>query len=136
MLGTLLAAFTGDIRNGLAIVRPPGHHAEESQAMGFCFFNSVAVAAKLLIQRLDLKRVLILDWVSGLIVCLSSDGREKTQYFPFRCWVNTRTPESNPLKYLESKNEYKFLSVVGIEPGTLCMASKRLTVSPNLVSCL
>ncbi|XP_026688686.1 histone deacetylase 4-like [Diaphorina citri] len=55
-------AFTGDIRNGLAIVRPPGHHAEESQAMGFCFFNSVAVAAKLLIQRLDLKRVLILDW--------------------------------------------------------------------------
>lgn len=66
MLGTLLAAFTGDIRNGLAIVRPPGHHAEESQAMGFCFFNSVAVAAKLLIQRLDLKRVLILDWVSGL----------------------------------------------------------------------
>lgn len=58
------AAFTGDIRNGLAIVRPPGHHAEESQAMGFCFFNSVAVAAKLLIHRLDLKRILILDWVS------------------------------------------------------------------------
>uniref|UniRef100_A0A8D8W924 Histone deacetylase n=1 Tax=Cacopsylla melanoneura TaxID=428564 RepID=A0A8D8W924_9HEMI len=55
-------AFTGDIRNGLAIVRPPGHHAEESQAMGFCFFNSVAVAAKLLIQKLDLKRILILDW--------------------------------------------------------------------------
>ena len=57
-------AASGDIKNGFAIVRPPGHHAEAAQAMGFCFFNSIAVAAKLLQQKLDLRRILIVDWVS------------------------------------------------------------------------
>ncbi|XP_014285163.1 histone deacetylase 4 isoform X4 [Halyomorpha halys] len=52
----------GDIRNGFAVVRPPGHHAEISQAMGFCFFNSVAIATKLLQQKLDVRRILIIDW--------------------------------------------------------------------------
>nr|CAD7264236.1 unnamed protein product [Timema shepardi] len=55
-------AATGDIKNGFAIVRPPGHHAETSQAMGFCFFNSVAIATRLLQQRLDVRKILILDW--------------------------------------------------------------------------
>ncbi|XP_049860821.1 histone deacetylase 5 isoform X2 [Schistocerca gregaria] len=55
-------AATGDIKNGFAIVRPPGHHAEASQAMGFCFFNSVAIAARLLQQRLNLHRILVVDW--------------------------------------------------------------------------
>jgi len=54
---------SGEIKNGFAIVRPPGHHAEQSQAMGFCFFNSVAIAARLLQQRYDTERILILDWV-------------------------------------------------------------------------
>ncbi|KAK3931192.1 Histone deacetylase 4 [Frankliniella fusca] len=53
---------TGDIKNGFAVVRPPGHHAEPSQAMGFCFFNSVAVAAKLVQQNLSVQRILIIDW--------------------------------------------------------------------------
>lgn len=52
---------SGDIKNGMAVVRPPGHHAETSQAMGFCFFNSVAIAARLLQRRLDM-RILIVDW--------------------------------------------------------------------------
>ncbi|XP_063233276.1 histone deacetylase 4 isoform X3 [Bacillus rossius redtenbacheri] len=55
-------AATGSVRNGFAIVRPPGHHAEMSQAMGFCFFNSVAIAARLLQQKLDVRRILIVDW--------------------------------------------------------------------------
>lgn len=61
-----LTAASGDIKNGFAIVRPPGHHAEASQAMGFCFFNSVAIAAKLLQQKLDMRRILIIDWVNKL----------------------------------------------------------------------
>ncbi|XP_049310232.1 histone deacetylase 4 isoform X11 [Bactrocera dorsalis] len=53
----------GDIKNGFAVVRPPGHHAEANLAMGFCFFNSIAIAAKLLRQRVpEMKRVLIVDW--------------------------------------------------------------------------
>lgn len=52
------------MKNGFAVVRPPGHHAEASQAMGFCFFNSVAVTARLLQQRLRVRKIFILDWVS------------------------------------------------------------------------
>ncbi|KFM68134.1 hypothetical protein X975_27199, partial [Stegodyphus mimosarum] len=53
---------TGEIKNGFAVVRPPGHHAEHQQAMGFCFFNSVAIAAKQLREKLKLEKILILDW--------------------------------------------------------------------------
>ncbi|XP_037345496.1 histone deacetylase 4 isoform X1 [Pungitius pungitius] len=53
---------SGELKNGFAVVRPPGHHAEESTPMGFCYFNSVAIAAKLLQQRLNVSKVLIVDW--------------------------------------------------------------------------
>ncbi|XP_051854539.1 histone deacetylase 4 isoform X3 [Antechinus flavipes] len=53
---------TGELKNGFAVVRPPGHHAEESTPMGFCYFNSVAIAAKLLQQRLNVNKILIVDW--------------------------------------------------------------------------
>ncbi|XP_042544994.1 histone deacetylase 4 isoform X2 [Dipodomys spectabilis] len=53
---------TGELKNGFAVVRPPGHHAEESTPMGFCYFNSVAVAAKLLQLRLNVSKILIVDW--------------------------------------------------------------------------
>uniref|UniRef100_A0A7N5KB11 Histone deacetylase n=1 Tax=Ailuropoda melanoleuca TaxID=9646 RepID=A0A7N5KB11_AILME len=53
---------SGELKNGFAIIRPPGHHAEESTAMGFCFFNSVAITTKLLQQKLNVGKVLIVDW--------------------------------------------------------------------------
>uniref|UniRef100_M4EKM2 histone deacetylase n=1 Tax=Brassica campestris TaxID=3711 RepID=M4EKM2_BRACM len=55
----------GELDCGFAIVRPPGHHAEADEAMGFCLFNNVAVAASYLLnQRPDLgiKKILIVDW--------------------------------------------------------------------------
>uniref|UniRef100_A0A096LZC9 Histone deacetylase n=1 Tax=Poecilia formosa TaxID=48698 RepID=A0A096LZC9_POEFO len=54
----------GELKNGFAVVRPPGHHAEESTAIhrGFCFFNSVAITAKLLQQKLGVGKILIVDW--------------------------------------------------------------------------
>jgi acetoin utilization deacetylase AcuC-like enzyme len=54
--------MAGDIDNGFALVRPPGHHAERTQSMGFCLFNNVAVAAHYAIETLGLERVMIVDW--------------------------------------------------------------------------
>jgi acetoin utilization deacetylase AcuC-like enzyme len=47
--------------NAFALVRPPGHHAEKFCAKGFCIFNNVAIAARHLLRKFNLKRILILD---------------------------------------------------------------------------
>ena len=52
----------GELSNGIANVRPPGHHAEESEAMGFCFYNNVAVAAKMAQEINGIHKILIVDW--------------------------------------------------------------------------
>jgi histone deacetylase 6 len=54
----------GNIKNGFAIIRPPGHHAEYDQSMGFCLFNNVPIAAKIcqLDYPEDCRKILILDW--------------------------------------------------------------------------
>jgi acetoin utilization deacetylase AcuC-like enzyme len=62
VLTAVEAVMDGAIANGFAIVRPPGHHALPNRAMGFCFFNNVAIAAKWLIESRRLKRVMIVDW--------------------------------------------------------------------------
>uniref|UniRef100_A0A8B9WBJ2 Histone deacetylase 10 n=1 Tax=Bos mutus grunniens TaxID=30521 RepID=A0A8B9WBJ2_BOSMU len=56
------AVLTGAVRNGLALVRPPGHHSQRATANGFCLFNNVAVAAKHAQQKHGLRRILIVDW--------------------------------------------------------------------------
>ncbi len=53
-------ALSGNHPKSFCVVRPPGHHAESSQGMGFCLFNSIAVAAQHALQTLD--RVAILDF--------------------------------------------------------------------------
>jgi len=47
--------------NAFALVRPPGHHAEKFRAFGFCIFNNIAIAARCLLEKFGLKRILILD---------------------------------------------------------------------------
>jgi len=56
------ALAAGDSRVGFAMLRPSGHHAERSRAMGFCLFNNAAIAAEHAIQELGCRRVFILDW--------------------------------------------------------------------------
>ena len=56
------ALLAGEAEVGFCALRPPGHHAETARAMGFCLFDSVAVAAALAIAELGLERVFILDW--------------------------------------------------------------------------
>lgn len=56
-----LQVVSGELTNGFALVRPPGHHAERDRAMGFCLFNNVAVAAEAALAA-GAQRVLVLDW--------------------------------------------------------------------------
>lgn len=54
----------GKVKNAIAVIRPPGHHAEHNESMGFCIFNNVPIAAK--VCQLDYpdicRKILILDW--------------------------------------------------------------------------
>jgi acetoin utilization deacetylase AcuC-like enzyme len=56
------AVIAGRASNGIALVRPPGHHATASRGMGFCLFNNIAVAARASLGEFGIARVLIVDW--------------------------------------------------------------------------
>lgn len=56
------AVMAGELANAFCSVRPPGHHATRNQAMGFCFVNNVALAAKYALERHGLDRVAIIDF--------------------------------------------------------------------------
>ncbi|MCD5390524.1 histone deacetylase [candidate division NPL-UPA2 bacterium] len=62
VLAAVQAVIEGRVENALALVRPPGHHAEPGRGMGFCIFNNAAIAARYAQQEHGLKRVLIIDW--------------------------------------------------------------------------
>ncbi|KAJ0105004.1 hypothetical protein Patl1_18889 [Pistacia atlantica] len=55
----------GELNSAFAVVRPPGHHAEQDEAMGFCLYNNVAIAASFLLNErpeLGINKILIVDW--------------------------------------------------------------------------
>ena len=52
----------GEISNAFCLTRPPGHHAERAQAMGFCFFGNIAIAARHAVKSHGLERVAIVDF--------------------------------------------------------------------------
>ena len=62
LLQAVEAVLAGEIDNGFALVRPPGHHATADRAMGFCLFNNVAVAARAALDREPVSRVFIADF--------------------------------------------------------------------------
>jgi len=61
-LAALDAVFQQEVANAFCAVRPPGHHALSSRAMGFCLFNNVAVAARYAQRKYAAERVLVIDW--------------------------------------------------------------------------
>ncbi len=56
------SVIAGDVSNGYALVRPPGHHALPDMGMGFCIFNNVAVGVRHALQSHGLARVAVVDW--------------------------------------------------------------------------
>ena len=61
-LDAVTAVVGGEFARAFCLVRPPGHHAEAAQAMGFCFFNNIAIAAAQARSVLGCARIAILDW--------------------------------------------------------------------------
>lgn len=62
VLSAVDAVLSGDVRNAFALVRPPGHHATPSRAMGFCLFNNVAIAARYALSGSEVQQVFIVDF--------------------------------------------------------------------------
>lgn len=62
LLQVVDAVCSKQYSNGVAIVRPPGHHAFAEKASGFCFFNNIALAARYAQEKYRKRKVLILDW--------------------------------------------------------------------------
>jgi acetoin utilization deacetylase AcuC-like enzyme len=62
VIDTVQQVMKGDIDNAFCAVRPPGHHAEQNRAMGFCYFNNIAIAARYLQIEWDIKKIVIVDF--------------------------------------------------------------------------
>jgi len=98
------AVIDGDLENAFCSIRPPGHHATREKAMGFCFFNNVAIAALHALQRRGLKRVAIVDFDvhhgNGTEDILAGDDRVLMVSFfqhPFFPFSGDKEPASNML---------------------------------------
>ncbi len=62
LLNAISQVAAKKINNAFALIRPPGHHAEKSRAMGYCLFNHVVLGAFFAKTYLNLSRILIVDW--------------------------------------------------------------------------
>ena len=96
------AVMAGELENAFCAVRPPGHHACHDKAMGFCFFNTVAVAARYALERHGLQRVAIVDFDvhhgNGTEDILAGDDRVLMVSFfqhPLYPYSGTESPAPN-----------------------------------------
>ncbi|KAM4882030.1 polyamine deacetylase HDAC10 isoform 3-T3 [Thomomys bottae] len=131
------AVLTGTVHNGLALVRPPGHHSQRAVANGFCVFNNVAIAAKHAKQKYGLHRILIVDWDihhgQGIQYIFEDDPRwgweMLTTWLP-SCMSCSRWPSSLTRSWCWSQQDLT-------QPlGTLRVRCKlHLNVLPTLHSC-
>ncbi|KAL5475078.1 hypothetical protein EMCRGX_G027132 [Ephydatia muelleri] len=85
----------GKLRNGIAVIRPPGHHAEEGLCSGFCIFNNVAITTRAALDRMGVKRVLIVDWDvhhgNGTQHTFWNDKRRDHSWCYFSLYIATTT---------------------------------------------
>jgi acetoin utilization deacetylase AcuC-like enzyme len=116
---------SSEIKNGFALVRPPGHHAEKNKAMGFCLFNNIAIGARYLEKKHGLRRILIVDFDlhhgNGTQHSFYEDSSilyfstHQYPYYPGTGWYN-ETGEGNgkgytiniPLSYGMGDDDYEY----------------------------
>ncbi|HMW16346.1 MAG TPA: histone deacetylase family protein [Accumulibacter sp.] len=96
--------MSGEVENAFCAVRPPGHHAEREAAMGFCFFNNIAVAAAHALEAHGLSRVAVIDFDvhhgNGTEDCFKSNPQVlmvSTFQHPFYPYSGTEDPAENML---------------------------------------
>jgi acetoin utilization deacetylase AcuC-like enzyme len=90
----------GKIQNVFCAVRPPGHHAEQDHAMGFCLFNNVGIAAKYAQEVKKLNKIFIFDWDVH-----HGNGTQHSFY-------------NDPSVYYSSTHQYPFYPGTGAEDET------------------
>ena len=73
------AVLKGELDNAFCAVRPPGHHAERDRAMGFCFFNNIALGAVYALEHYGLERVAIFDWDVQMRIFCGYGNRQSLQ---------------------------------------------------------
>jgi len=98
------AVMAGEVDNAFCAVRPPGHHACRDKAMGFCFFNNIAIAVRHAIEEHGLERVAVVDFDvhhgNGTEDILSNDPRVLMVgifQHPFYPYSGTEHPAPNML---------------------------------------
>ena len=90
----------GNIHNAFCAVRPPGHHAEQDHAMGFCLFNNVGIAARYAQKTKGLNKIFIFDWDDH-----HGNGSQHSFY-------------SDPSIYYSSTHQYPFYPGTGAKEET------------------
>lgn len=94
--------LAGEVKNAFCAVRPPGHHAEFAQAMGFCLINNVAVAARTALAQPEIERIAILDFdvhhCNGTVDIFKDDERVLV--------CSSFQPAFYPHRYLDYTNSH------------------------------
>lgn len=135
LLSLTKSVLKGDLNNGFALIRPPGHHALSNRGMGFCVFGNAAIAVKYALKNFSIDKVAIVDidvhHGNGTQALIENDPNilfVSTHQYPFY-------PGTGGLKEIGQKNAEGTLLNIPLEPGVADNGYKNLydeVIKPKL----